>query len=169
MEHGIPSLEKKLIAAAFVFIALQIGLIAYAVVRLGIAVPTCVTNVQPFSEGKFIEYSPTRYEVHVLARMWEFEPDHIKIPKGSVVDFYLTSKDVTHGFYIGRTNVNLMALPNVVNYAQARFDRPGVYPILCHEYCGAGHVMMHAEIEVTDSNEPGSAEGLPDPAAASAP
>jgi cytochrome c oxidase subunit 2 len=71
------------------------------------------------------------------------------VPKGSVVDFYLTSADVVHGFYIDGTDVNLMAIPNAVNYAQARFDAPGKYQVICHEFCGLSHQDMVGEIEVT--------------------
>jgi cytochrome c oxidase subunit 2 len=52
------------------------------------------------------------------------------------------------------TNVNLMALPGVVNYAQARFERPGRHPILCHEYCGVNHAQMHGEVEVVEAAGP---------------
>jgi cytochrome c oxidase subunit 2 len=77
------------------------------------------------------------------------------------VDFYLTSKDVTHGFHIDGTNVNLMAEPFVVNQAQAKFTRPGTYAVVCHEYCGAGHQAMNALVEVSASIQEGSAEGVP--------
>ena len=66
-----------------------------------------------------------------------------------MVDFYLTSADIVHGFYIDGTDVNLTAIPNAVTYTQARFTKPGKYPILCHEYCGSGHHEMYGQIEVT--------------------
>jgi cytochrome c oxidase subunit 2 len=47
-----------------------------------------------------------------------------------------------------------MVLPNIVSYAQARFDKPGVYNILCHEYCGVNHHQMRAGVEVTESSAP---------------
>jgi len=148
--NNIPSLEKKIFLAALVFIMVQLGFIAYSVYKLGIRVPTCAT-LKPYTKAEIITLAPDRYEIHLLARMWEFEPSHIQVPKGSVVDFFITSEDVTHGFYIDGTNINLMVVPNVVNYAQARFDKPGKYNIICHEYCGINHAQMHAVIEVTES------------------
>ncbi|MFN3655184.1 MAG: alpha/beta hydrolase, partial [Candidatus Nitrosotenuis sp.] len=74
--------------------------------------------------------------LHYLAKMWYFEPAEVEIPAGSVVDIYLTSGDVIHGFQIDNTNVNLMAIPGTVAYARYKFDKPGVYHIVCHEYCG---------------------------------
>ena len=146
---GIPLLEKKVFLAALLFAAGMLTLLGYAAWTLGVSVPTCVANVKPFSAGEVIAVGPERYEAHVMARMWEFEPDVIRVPKGSIVDFYVISQDVAHGFYIHGTNVNLMALPAVVNYAQARFAVPGTYPIICHEYCGLGHHGMAATVEVT--------------------
>lgn len=160
MEKKITPVEKGVLTVALLICAVQLGLIAYSAVQLGIEVPGCVTNVVPFTQGKLIPLGPNRYEVHVLARMWGFEPDVVRVPKGSTVDFYLTSMDITHGFYIGRTNVNLIALPNVVNYAQARFKETGKYPFLCHEYCGTGHQEMNGMIEVTEAGIPASAEGI---------
>ena len=149
MSDPIPSLEKKVVAAGLMFSAALLALLGYAAYKLDVTVPTCVTNVKPFDSGEVITVGPGRYEAHVVAKMWAFEPDVIKVPKGSVVDFYVVSADVAHGFQVDRTNVNLMALPGAVNYARARFDAPGNYPIVCHEFCGAGHQGMAAAVEVT--------------------
>jgi cytochrome c oxidase subunit II len=145
----IPDVEKKVTVAALLFAAAMLALIAYAALRLGISVPGCVTNIKPFSNGELIQVAPGRYEAHVVSRMFAFKPSPMKVPKGSVVDFYLTSQDVVHGFYIDGTDVNLMAVPNTVNYAQARFNKPGKYQVICHEFCGMGHHDMVGEIEVT--------------------
>ncbi|HVO32330.1 MAG TPA: cytochrome C oxidase subunit II, partial [Elusimicrobiota bacterium] len=96
MASSIPKTEQRVIILACMAIAVQLGLIGFAALRLGITVPTCVTNLKPFTAGAFITQAPDRYEVHMLARMWAFEPNVIRVPQGSVVDFYLTSKDVTH-------------------------------------------------------------------------
>ena len=161
MTNKIPSVEKVILGIALSGCAITLGLVGYAALRLGISVPTCVTNVTPFTEGQFITHSPSRYEVHMLAKMWAFEPNVIQVPAGSTVDFYITSKDVTHGFYIDKTNVNLMSVPNVVNYAQAKFTKPGKYSILCHEYCGTAHHAMFGMVEVLSSDAKGVALGLP--------
>jgi len=146
---GGPEVEKKVLFASLLFAGAMLALIAYAAVRLGISVPTCVTSVKPFEEGELIQVAPGRYEAHMVAKKWSFIPPHLKVQRGSVVDFYVTSKDVVHGFLIDGTEVNLMAIPGAVNYAQARFDKPGKHQILCHEFCGAGHDNMIGLIEVT--------------------
>jgi cytochrome c oxidase subunit 2 len=149
MTAGTPQLEKKILFASLIFCGAMLGLIAYAAIRLGISVPTCITNVKPFDEGQLIEVAPGRYEAHIVAKNWSFKPSPLKVHRGSVVDFYVTSTDLVHGFVIDGTDINLMALPGVVNYAQARFDQPGKHQILCHEFCGTGHHNMIGLIEVT--------------------
>ena len=83
-----------------------------------------------------------------VAQMWQFLPAEIYIPVGSEVDFYLTSKDVVHGFNIAEKNVNMMAIYGNLNKTTVRFDKPGVYNIVCHEYCGVGHQNMRAQVIV---------------------
>jgi cytochrome c oxidase subunit 2 len=157
--HAV-SVEKKIIAVALFVSFGHLLLIAYAAYVLGIDVPGCTTQVKPFDVGSLTKQGLKRYEAHVLARMWAFEPSKIVVPTGSIVDLYLTSKDVTHGFQITGTNTNLTAVPQVVNYARVRFNRPGIYPMICHEYCGTGHQSMNGVIEVRNDVSDATAEGL---------
>jgi cytochrome c oxidase subunit 2 len=69
------------------------------------------------------------------------------------VYIYLTSGDVIHGFQIDGTNVNLMAIPGTVAYARVKFDKPGVYHMVCHEYCGIGHQDMATKIIVKEGDQ----------------
>jgi cytochrome c oxidase subunit II len=149
LARGSTDLEKRVVLASLLFAGAMLGLIGFAAVRLGVSVPGCVTSVKPFTQGALIEVAPGRFEAHVVAKNWAFKPDHLKVPKGAIVDFYLTSTDVVHGFHVEGTEVNLMAIPGVVNYAQARFDAPGKHQFLCHEFCGSGHQEMSGELEVT--------------------
>ena len=41
-----------------------------------------------------------------------------------------------------------MLLPGQIAHATARFDTPGEYPIICHEYCGIAHHTMGGKIIV---------------------
>jgi cytochrome c oxidase subunit 2 len=90
------------------------------------------------------------YQVYSVASMWQFQPSEIYIPKGSEVDFFLTSKDVVHGFNIAEKNVNMMAVYGNINKTTVKFDKPGIYYITCHEYCGVGHQNMQAQVIVND-------------------
>jgi len=144
--------EKAGLTMALTLLGVFFAMIVYAAKGLKIDVPTCVTDVKPFETGKLIEHANKRYELHVLARMWMFDfnegATEITIPAGSVVDVFVTSKDVVHGVHIQGTNFNVMAVPGSVGYMRVKFDKPGVYHVVCHEFCGVGHHAMQGKIIV---------------------
>ncbi len=144
-------LEKRIIWIALALVVVLLGLSALAINLFHVGLPTCLTDVKPFQKGELIAHSPTHYELHYVARMWKFEPEDVTVPVGSTVDIYLSAADVTHGLILLGTNLNLMAVPGVVNYARVKFDNPRVYQLLCHEFCGMGHDQMAAELHVVDA------------------
>jgi cytochrome c oxidase subunit 2 len=148
--------ERVALLGAGTLMAVFLGALVYAATRLGIGVPSCVTDVAPFTEGAVIDKGNGRYEVHVVARMWAFDPPEVRLPPGSDVDLYVSALDVTHGVYVEGTNVNLMAVPGAVNAARVRFDREGEYGVVCHEYCGTGHQLMMGKFVIA----PGAATAV---------
>lgn len=139
---GAFKLELRLFAFVIALLIFFMGMIVYGIEHYGLGVPTCVTTVKPFSKPEVIEVGPKHYEIHYVASMWRFEPADLQLPAGSEVEIYVSSRDVTHGFQIPGTDVNLMVVPGQVNYAHLKLDGQHVYQILCHEYCGAGHHEM---------------------------
>ncbi|NJN67428.1 MAG: cytochrome C oxidase subunit II [Chloroflexaceae bacterium] len=111
-----------------------------------------------FAEPGVRHMGGNKYHVHVLAQTWFFTPDEIRIPRGAEVTFFVTSKDVTHGFFIEEHNVNLMLLPGHVARITTHFQKPGTYKILCHEYCGSGHHTMVADLIVEAPSDSDSDE-----------
>jgi cytochrome c oxidase subunit 2 len=140
-------LERRIIIISVVFALMLLGLAALAINMFHVGLPTCLTDIKPFQKGELI----THYEIHYVSRMWEFDPEEIVIPAGSTVDIYVSALDVTHGLILLGTNLNLMAVPGVVNYARVKFDQPRTYQLLCHEYCGTGHERMAAKLRVVDA------------------
>jgi cytochrome c oxidase subunit II len=140
--------ESTALVLAGTLMALCFTALVYAAAGLKISLPTCVTDVAPFKEGKIIDKGNDHYEVHMVAKMWAFDPPEVRLPPGSDVDLYLSALDVTHGVYIEHTNVNLMAVPGAVNAARVHFDKEGTYAVICHEYCGVGHQNMMGKIVV---------------------
>ena len=147
----IPQLERRIITISVVFVLLLFGFAALAINLFHVGLPTCLTDVKPFQKGELIAHSPNHYEVHYVARMWKFEPAEVIVPAGSTVDVYLSTIDVTHGLILLGTDLNLMAVPGVVNYARVKFDQPRNYQLLCHEFCGTGHDRMAANLRVVDA------------------
>lgn len=96
------------------------------------------------------ELAPYKYEAYILAQTWAFLPNRITIPEGSSITFYVTSKDVQHGFIIADTNVNMMVIPGEVSTLTATFDKAGEYHFVCNEYCGVGHQTMFGTIIVEE-------------------
>lgn len=148
--------EKLWIILSLVVLVIFLGAIGASVFAAGINVPgveervdpRTVAQTPPFDQPGVRELAPKRYEVYVLAQAWFFTPNEIHVPAGSVITFYATSKDVIHGFKIENTNVNAMLLPGQVTKVTARFDKPGTYLFICHEYCGIGHPVMSGKIIV---------------------
>ncbi|MBI4735131.1 MAG: cytochrome c oxidase subunit II [candidate division NC10 bacterium] len=110
--------------------------------------PTKLAQTPPFDRPGVVEVAPGRYEVRLVAQAWAFGPPEVRVPAGSTVTFVATSRDVVHGLFIPRTNVNVMLLPGQVTRATMRFDQPGEYAILCHEYCGIAHHIMAGKVIV---------------------
>jgi cytochrome c oxidase subunit 2 len=88
--------------------------------------------------------------VRAVTRMFNFDPSCLLVPAGSLVTFRMTSPDVIHGAIIPTTNFNTMIIPGYVSEVTTRFDRPGIYRMPCHEFCGLGHHGMWADIRVVD-------------------
>jgi len=141
--------EKKVLMITGATLALFIFSILYARGKYNDA-PECLPYDKTYETPKVTQLDEKTFQVYAVAGMWQFQPSQIYIPVGSEVDFFLTSKDVVHGFNIANKNVNLMAVYGNINKTTVKFDKPGVYKITCHEYCGVGHQNMQAEVIVND-------------------
>jgi cytochrome c oxidase subunit II len=141
--------EKKVLVITGATLALFIFSILYARGKYNDA-PECLPYDKTYETPKVTKLDDKTYQVFAVAQMWQFQPSQIYIPVGSEVDIFLTSKDVVHGFNIAEKNVNLMAVYGNINKTTVKFDKPGVYKITCHEYCGVGHQNMQAEVIVND-------------------
>lgn len=144
-------LERRIIIIATAFVLVLFGLAAMAINMFHVGLPTCLTDIKPFQKGELITHSPTHYEIRYVAKMWDFEPKEVTVPVGSTVDIYVSTPDVTHGLILLGTNLNLMVVPGVVNYARVKLDQARTYQLLCHEYCGTGHERMAANLRVVDA------------------
>lgn len=147
MLDTIDKSEKKVIVITGAVLALFIFSILYARGKTN-DLPECLPFDKAYLEPKVTKLDEKTYQVYAVAQMWLFQPSEIYIPTGSEVDFFVTSKDVVHGFNIHEKNVNLTAVYGNINKTTVKFDKPGVYKITCHEYCGVGHQAMQAQVIV---------------------
>jgi cytochrome c oxidase subunit II len=112
--------------------------------------PTRLAETPPFNAPGVVELEPGRYEARIVAGIWLFTPNEIRVPAGATVTFVATSRDVIHGFSLHDVNINLMVLPGRVARATTTFERPGEHVFLCHEYCGIAHHTMFGKVIVED-------------------
>lgn len=142
----IDTSEKKVLYLTFTLIGVFVFSILYAKYKYKSDLPECIPYNKAYIGPSIDTLDSKTYRVFAVASMWQFQPSQISLPVGSEVDFYLTSKDVVHGFNIYSKNVNMMAVYGNINKTTVRFEKPGIYKITCHEYCGVGHQFMQAEI-----------------------
>ncbi|MBV6492211.1 MAG: hypothetical protein LDLANPLL_00202 [Turneriella sp.] len=78
--------------------------------------------------------------------------NEVVIPKGTLVEFHVTSVDVNHDFAIydsaHRIIAQTQAMPHYTNRLQVKFDEAADYSVLCLEYCGLGHHKMRSKFTV---------------------
>jgi cytochrome c oxidase subunit II len=134
------------ILVAVVLTAFAVGIRVPSIV--GRIDPQALAQTPPFNEPGLKELAPGQYEVAIIAQIFQFTPNEIRVPSGSEVTFELTSRDLIHGFKIEHTSVNVMVVPGQISKVTATFNEPGEYLIVCHEYCGGGHHAMFGKVIV---------------------
>jgi cytochrome c oxidase subunit 2 len=76
----------------------------------------------------------------------------VEVPKGSLIEFRVSTLDVNHGFSLyspqGALMAQTQAMPGYVNRLRVRFEQPGSYTVLCLEFCGMGHHRMRGVVDV---------------------
>ncbi|WP_255149872.1 cytochrome c oxidase subunit II [Halorarius halobius] len=160
--------EKRWFALSLLLIIGFIATIVYGAAGVGVSMiddgggqldPSEVRNADGFSNPGVRQVGDDAYAVYVISYQFAFEPgsaEPIRVPADANVTFHVTSTDVVHGFAVVGTNLNTMVIPGQVAEFKTRFDEPGTYGIVCHEYCGAGHHTMAGTIEVVPADEYGT-------------
>jgi cytochrome c oxidase subunit 2 len=81
---------------------------------------------------------------------WAIDP--ARVLAGVPVEFQLQATDVNHGFGVydedGVLEFQVQVMPGVTQTAVHTFEEPGVYEVLCLEFCGRNHHEMVATIQV---------------------
>lgn len=151
--------ERIWMWAAGVIIAVFVAVIGVSAVAFSLHPPSHVETIDPagvFTDPRFagigqpVELADGTIEVQMVALMFTFAPNEIRVPAGRRIRFRMTSVDVTHGFMITGTNANTMLMPGYISQFTTVFTKPGDYLIVCHEFCGNGHHAMSGRIIVED-------------------
>ena len=88
--------------------------------------------------------------VRITAERFTFSPSKIKVKRGSLVEFVLTSDDTDHGFRIPGANIEVAIPQQGRGEARVRFvaREKGAFAFECSRPCGAGHNLMRGTIVV---------------------
>lgn len=157
--------EKLWTALAILLIVAFIGTVTYGAVGAGVTmvsdsggqVDAANLDQHPqFGDPGVRQVGPDHYAVYIVSEQFQFRPgtnNPIRVPADTKITFYITTSDVTHGFNLVGTNVNVMVIPGQVSQISVTFDEPGSYGIVCHEYCGAGHHTMEGSLVVVPESQ----------------
>ncbi len=161
-EHaGIARWERRWLSVSGLMSLFFVLLIAYSLAtegahiaqRSGRTTPDQLTSNPLFAEPGLRLLAPNQFQVTAVAQAFAFVPAEIRLPVGAEVDFFLTSRDVIHGFQIQDTNVNVEILPGEISYLHYTFDNVGEFRLTCNEYCGISHQNMLGKIVVVPASQ----------------
>ena len=95
--------------------------------------------------GKKVDVFGTEIRSHIT-------PEIIEVDEGDEVSIHLTNleraEDQTHGFTVGKYNVNGSLEPGRTSSFTFVADKPGVFPYYCTEFCSALHLEMEGYLLV---------------------
>ncbi len=153
--------ERRWLAASGLISLLFIILIAYSLAVEGAHIaqgsgrtaPEQLLGSGSFANPGILELSANKFQVTVVAQMFSFQPSEMRLPVGAEVTFFMTSRDVLHGYQIQNTNINVELIPGEVSYLKYTFDKEGQYRITCNEYCGLLHQNMVGKLLIVSEDE----------------
>lgn len=159
--EAIAKWERRWLSASGVLSLMFVLFIAYSLATEGAHIAQQNSRTTPdklatnavFSNPGVTPLAPGKFQVAAVAQAFAFTPSEIRLPVGAEVDFFLTSRDVIHGFQIHHTNVNVEVLPGEISYLHYKFDEAGEYRLFCNEYCGISHQNMLGKITVVPASE----------------
>ena len=88
--------------------------------------------------------------IQIVAHKFTFDPNQITLKKGEKVTLQLTSRDVTHGFYIRGMKIDEEIEPGKTTEITITPDKAGTFPTICDHLCGLGHKNMAMTIVVEE-------------------
>jgi cytochrome c oxidase subunit II len=156
-----------LVALVFIYVignsrvsadAKQVQTRAYAIRRwwfvalLVLGVGVTYASLRPFPVPDQQARLPGAQIVDVVGHQWTWQLSRRQLAAGIPVEFHVTSADVNHGFAIygpdDRILAQTQAMPGFTNRLVYTFRQPGIYRVLCLEYCGLAHHVMADKFEV---------------------
>lgn len=133
----------------FFFFAL---LFALSVILLSVTIPKSPYYLHAKETPAKVVYVRAEQYSFNMSFTEDLSYDDMELPAGQVIEFRVRSKDVNHGFGVYNDKYELItqtqAMPGYVNRLRWVFDEPGTYHVLCLEFCGMSHHVMHTSFTV---------------------
>jgi cytochrome c oxidase subunit 2 len=173
--HEIAKWERRWIAFSALLTLVFVILIAYSLATEGAHIAQAAGRGNPqtllaqplFAEPGVRVTGPSSLQVSVVGQAFIWVPETVRVPVGAEVEFYLTARDVIHGWQVEKTNLNVEVIPGEVSRLRTTFNEVGRYRVTCNEYCGIAHQNMIGWIEVVPASQwtlasatPGALEGV---------
>ena len=101
-------------------------------------------------------------EVHVYGQMWSWDfvykngrktTNELYVPVNKSVKLIMTSRDVLHSFYIPTFRIKQDVVPGMYTSLWFKANRKGKFQVFCAEFCGTGHSVMLAKVNVVSLEE----------------
>ena len=159
--NQIAKWERRWIAGSALMTLMFVVLIAYSLATEGAHIAQSAARGTPeqllaqsiFTEPGVRATGPNQYDVSIVGQAFVWQPETVRVPVDAEVTFYLTARDVIHGWQVENTNLNVEVIPGEVSRLRTTFSRPGRYRVTCNEYCGIGHQNMIGWIEVVPASQ----------------
>jgi len=153
--------ERRWIALSGLMTLSFVILIAYSLATEGAHIAQSAARGNPqtllqqtmFTNPGVRVVGPNQLQVSLVGQAFVWVPETIRVPQGAEVEFYLTARDVIHGWQVENTNLNVEVIPGEISRLRASFDDVGTYRVSCNEYCGIGHQNMLGWIEVVPASQ----------------
>lgn len=89
-------------------------------------------------------------DVLMLAERWYYEPSELRLDVGQTYRFRLMASDISHGASVqfGHGGRMIRLRPNTETTFEAAFQQRGSLLVYCTVYCGQGHDLMQARIDI---------------------
>jgi len=153
--------ERRWIAFSGLLTLMFVILIAYSLATEGAHIaqsaargnPTTILANELFANPGVRVTGPNSLQVSIVGQAFVWVPETIRVPVGAEIEFYLTARDVIHGWQVENTNLNVEVIPGEVSRLRTTFNRVGTYRVTCNEYCGIGHQNMLGWIEVVPASQ----------------
>jgi len=102
---------------------------------------------QWYWEYENIDNQINSYLINSPKLFYTFErTDSLILPINSLIQIYITSRDVLHSFTVPSFGIKLDAIPGRLNILNFNINFPGVYYGQCSEICGANHRFIPIQI-----------------------